>query len=1415
MDFREVCDFFGGSIFIEEPRGDFADALTRIEDREANAVNTFEDEKAALLLLRLVQAALVGNITGVDGKPSFQTYVQSLYSGGFGERWLFRTRSYMLLLSTWQLYPPLFRFCSLQRGPSNMLINTTLTPHAHQSRLVEQCLERINNFGPLDQLEFCVMREVWTLSHRALEAARVSNPAYIFHSLTPTSPHHHKRIYENCYHRLVQVRDLAEELCFDTISNYAERLIFEVRQAQGISTSVHDLDLLVERYENSGDQVGVGICHVLRADATVSSSFTSPSTFNLLPVDGWDYLGSDTSLEQHPWKPMLSKRSSMEDEMSSDFKSLRVDDGASRVKEHGHEYPETELKPAASHSIVDTSSPLDVVREEPPVHCISSGADGGPESSSAGAGISSVKSDFNTWSGAAKLAMTLYEEANAIFHDVGAIRGQALVASRKACLLLTQEIMPENYWEEKDGTILEDIKRLFKTACALFQASGDVLHVKLTQIHLVLLASQANDDVFEVQHDIGEWGAQGGNWIFARQLGLLAFRFGDHLRFACGFYARARWSYECARHMFLKIPEQWTASFQLEYAMTSLHLCTNDLSAGKLSLEIADIIFTRVANELDEAAEKDPLWKEAKQFFGMMLADLKLWTAQRWENSETMRTSCHKQINLVESYGPSPDEESPEIREWLTEKRELVDTYALITEYEEYIDRGDWETGHAKLTDHLAQMPQTEGAHLEIKLARIDLLLKIQKQEEVHEILRTIDGSELLNEFSVGLAFEYSNCTSLYEHRRSIHALENVLERCINSEFWTGSVHFQGRIEAVSPDHFLFPGNYSHALPWQRALWLGLIEESQGVNDSIYHLFFQSWALFHSEWLSINSFDLRNALVTHRDFDRIATSIARFFLRMNTIDTSLRKVPARAFQDRSVRLVKRWNRLLDMTDWDLQAEALGALERGKALSMAQSLSFDAQASIEDISQWDKTRHRFRVWLDLLSLKRRRTEAENKEYEDLGEASLEQELKAHPLHRMDRRPLSEQVLEYPALLIGLPKDALVVYISLSADGLALYGIDHSGILIAIWQNIVASSTRQMVSRFIGLLARYKDQAPEDVLNVFTWSMSEVFIKPLEDLIRAKSQVIFVPSGDLARFPLGVLLFDGNPLGLQMPVSQVPSLSALSHLSRRSVAGNAVVSAIARPGSVREARAGGPSALPMAGIEALLIGQTFGITPLRASEVSIDLFREEMKRCSIMHLSTHGYFDASAPLFSHISLRENFRVIDLLTVRTKAILVVFSACLSGTGTIDNGDDVLGFPHAVLAAGAHTFLGALWNANDLVTLLQMMYFYMEVVLAEEPITLARLWHRASLMLYVAQPHQIKAMLEGYLKRLDVLEESGSQPDAFVKNGRRKLQKAVDEWISESGSPALNLKHPYFWANFVMIGNANISLRNAEIPA
>ncbi|KAL8820776.1 MAG: hypothetical protein Q9191_007448, partial [Dirinaria sp. TL-2023a] len=1189
MDFRETCNFFGGSIFVEEPRGDFKSSEERIQEREANINQSSDDEKAACVLLRIVHSALVGNIANEDGKPSCQTYLNAFYAENRSRRWLFR--------------------------------------------LYQLNLEMIDVVDPLDKLEFSISAALWTLSHCGLEAARVSNPSYIFHNPKPENPRHGMKVYEDCCHRLANVKSLAEELRLETVSNYAERLIAEVRQTQGVSDPVQVFEPLKARYAAAGDDVGIAICYVLQADAMISGCFSSPIALNLLPIDGWDYLGSDTSLERHHMPFATSVEYLIADSLGDGIHSMCLED---KVKYRVRFSEKARQASSAGKNILWITSTGGRAERRSPQGVTSHDSKMEADTSSRGAHF--VQDSINNWSDMAKMAMALYQEADDLFHHSNAPRGQAMIASRKACLLLTQEVLPEMYWESKEESNLSYIKKLLITACDGFHNAGDVVHLKLTQLHLLLLASEANGDIFKLQPGIGEWGKKSANWIFARQLGLLAFRFGDHLRHACGSTVKARLSYECARFILREIREQWTVYFQLECAMASLSLALNDIGASKIALDIAGIIFTQLALELDIAAEKEPLWKEAKHFFNMVLIDLKISASQRLDTAEVMRESCHRELKALEddALGEGKQQQYDTnmngLREWFADKRRVIDAHVSGLEYEEHMDRGTWDLGRSKVMIHLMVSASTEVESLDVKLARVDLLLKLERFEEVHQILSTIDGNGVLNEFRVGLAFEYGDLTPLYERRQTLRAMESVLERCINSQFWSRARHFQILIEKISPDHFLFPGNYSHILPWQRALWLGLIEESQGITSHFYSSFFQSWALFHSEWLNTNTVDFRNALVNHKDFDRIAVSIARFYRRMNSLVKESRVVPQRPAKDDQIRFVRSWNRSVNMADWDLQAEALGALERGKALSVAQSVSAGTTTDTHDIAQYDKTRYRFRLWLDLASLRRPRTEAEEEEYQVLNNSSLEEELKTRPLVGWDKRPLGDQVLGYPALLTGLPKDALVIYIALSADGLELYGIDHSGILRCTGQDVRASSTRQMVSRYVGLLSTYKDEAPEEELGNLAWSMSKVFIQPLEDLIRAKEQILFVPSGDLARFPLGVLLFENEPLGLQKPVSQVPSLSALVHLSLRRVAGTATISAITRPGSPKEAQAGGPSALPMAGIEALLIGQQFGITPLSATEVSKEDFYQEMERCHIMHLSTHGHFDEAAPLLS---------------------------------------------------------------------------------------------------------------------------------------------------------------------------------------
>src|SRR5690606_3245928 len=109
--------------------------------------------------------------------------------------------------------------------------------------------------------------------------------------------------------------------------------------------------------------------------------------------------------------------------------------------------------------------------------------------------------------------------------------------------------------------------------------------------------------------------------------------------------------------------------------------------------------------------------------------------------------------------------------------------------------------------------------------------------------------------------------------------------------------------------------------------------------------------------------------------------------------------------------------------------------------------------------------------------------------------------------------------------------------------------------------------------------------------------------------------FVPSGDIARFPLNTLMLDGRYLFPWKKICQVPSLSLYHHArSTATLDTKFVASAIARPGSLREELAGGLSGLPMGAIEALHASLGCRACLFEAKTVTRDQCRELLQTSS---------------------------------------------------------------------------------------------------------------------------------------------------------------------------------------------------------
>ena len=58
-----------------------------------------------------------------------------------------------------------------------------------------------------------------------------------------------------------------------------------------------------------------------------------------------------------------------------------------------------------------------------------------------------------------------------------------------------------------------------------------------------------------------------------------------------------------------------------------------------------------------------------------------------------------------------------------------------------------------------------------------------------------------------------------------------------------------------------------------------------------------------------------------------------------------------------------------------------------------------------------------------------------------------------------------------------------------------------------------------------------------------------------------------------------------------------------------------------------------------------------------------------------------------------------------------LIVLSACQTGTGTLENGVEILGFGYQVQKAGAKSAIASLWQVDDAGTQALMTAFYNEL--------------------------------------------------------------------------------------------------------
>lgn len=161
---------------------------------------------------------------------------------------------------------------------------------------------------------------------------------------------------------------------------------------------------------------------------------------------------------------------------------------------------------------------------------------------------------------------------------------------------------------------------------------------------------------------------------------------------------------------------------------------------------------------------------------------------------------------------------------------------------------------------------------------------------------------------------------------------------------------------------------------------------------------------------------------------------------------------------------------------------------------------------------------------------------------------------------------------------------------------------------------------------------------------------------------------------------------------------------------------------------------------------------------------DKFLEEAPKASILHLATHSEFDKINPMLSKMYFYDGedsgeLTASEVYNLDLNANLVVLSACNTGLGKIESGDGVMSISRAFTYAGVSSTIMSLWKVSDKETSTLMLLFY------------------------------------------ENLENGQSKNEA--------LRNAKLTYLQNTHEP--ELKHPYYWAGFVISGDVTTVQKNS----
>ncbi len=310
---------------------------------------------------------------------------------------------------------------------------------------------------------------------------------------------------------------------------------------------------------------------------------------------------------------------------------------------------------------------------------------------------------------------------------------------------------------------------------------------------------------------------------------------------------------------------------------------------------------------------------------------------------------------------------------------------------------------------------------------------------------------------------------------------------------------------------------------------------------------------------------------------------------------------------------------------------------------------------------------------------------------------------------------------------LDPESLLLSYSFTNDDILLFGITNDS--AQAWK-LSDEEERSMVEKISEKVLQIRENISAHVIvdNIHSQAdeLFSLLLKPAEELIAEKSNLIIISDADLAFLPFEVLRKNERYLTETHSIRYLPSATSLTFINRPLHRYPQDMLIVADPDydSPLLADLSGEAftVLPSTRLEAETIKRAFPTAQLMLGDDAniANLKAKNLADYRFLHFATHGVVNNQIPELSGLVLSpasedENISVnmgmltlADIYQLDITAELVVLSACDSGMGQQVRGEGVLGLQRAFLSAGASSVLVSLWPVYDQSTAFFMENFY-----------------------------------------------------------------------------------------------------------